>query len=213
MTPSRKKLAWILAGVLALHLIIAGAKRWGSFIDFLSGNHPNNYFSLLEPNGWQEVEVIEDVASPAIEHNGGWAGCTDLTRVLLAEKAGQTHLLRVDKSHLDDWSGPVEAEALEGEFAGLERICFFRYPLHNTYGGFGEQELIQRWDWFYYGSNAQAFIDIPEEALPRDATVQIWQRGEEYVLHFSAYIKKNEYRDGGFMEVYRALRESGCVGE
>ena len=65
MTPSRKKLAWILAGVLALHLIIAGAKRWGSFIDFLSGNHPNNYFSLLEPNGWQEVEVIEDVASPA----------------------------------------------------------------------------------------------------------------------------------------------------
>ena len=144
MTLSKKKLAWILAGVLALHLVIAGAKRMGDFMAFFYGNHPNNYFSLLAANGWQEVEVIEDVASPVSERHGGWAGCTGLTRVLLAEKAGKTHLICVDRSHLEDWSGPSEAEALEGEFAGLERICFFRYPLHNTYGGFGEQELIQR---------------------------------------------------------------------
>ena len=213
MTLSKKKLAWILAGVLALHLVIAGAKRMGDFMAFFYGNHPNNYFSLLAANGWQEVEVIEDVASPVSERHGGWAGCTGLTRVLLAEKAGKTHLICVDRSHLEDWSGPSEAEALEGEFAGLERNCFSRYPLQNTYGGFGEQELIMRWDWFYYGSNAAALLDIPDEALPQDATVQIWQRGAEYVLHFTAYLKKNEYRDGGFIQVYRALRDRGMLEE
>ena len=73
--------------------------------------------------------------------------------------------------------------------------------------------LFRSWDWFYYGSNAAALLDIPDEALPQDATVQIWQRGAEYVLHFTAYLKKNEYRDGGFIQVYRALRDGGMLEE
>lgn len=219
---TKKRVVLTVLGILALHLLVWGFQNFGEFMDFLSGNHPNNYSDTLAAAGFSNDRIIADVANPAIEHNGSWNGCTEITRVVLADKAGKSQLISLFRDHEGRWYGPDAAEPMEGDYEGLETIAWHSYPQNNTYG-FGvppeeedahpelARDLILRWDWFYHGTNAAATIEIPEEALPTDSTVQIYQRGEEYVLHFVAYLKRNQYRDGGFRQAYLALKDSGCV--
>lgn len=204
MFVSKKKLAWTAVGIVALHLLLAGAR----LLQSITGHPPNNYFETLKLHGYSEIGVIEDLAGTTLDHSGGWNGSSVQTRVLLAQKAGETHLVSLSRDDTGKWRMGQEPKLLEGEFEGLERLYFYGQYVEGSHGGIP----LRRCDWFYYGSNGLKDIEIPQEALPQDATVQIYQRNsQEYALHFTAYLKSNDYWDGGFIEVYQALKENGCV--
>lgn len=207
MYVSKKKLVWIAVGILALHLLIAGAQGAFHFLNALTGHPPNNYFEVLEKNGYSEVGVIEDLAG-STDDRGEWKGSSTQTRIILAKKDGKTHLVHLWRDDTGDWKLNEDSQALEGEFEGLERLYFFTYHVWGVLGC----PPFRRCDWFYYGSNGVRSIEIPEEALPRDSTIQIYQlNDQEYVLHFVTYLKSEDYWDGGFIEVYRALKGNGFV--
>ena len=70
---------------------------------------------------------------------------------------------------------------------------------------------IGRSDWFYHGTNAEYTVTVPEESLPVDSTLQIYQAGPEYVLHLCQYCKGDGAFDGGFEDIYRALLDNGSL--
>lgn len=146
-------------------------------------------------------------------------------RVLLAEKDGVKRLAFMEQGLLGFWKPPEAAAELSGEYEGLEYVSLSTQPPCGFYYGYDPYatadtmthtenwkfatEYISRADWFYHGTNAAQTLMLPEDSLPRDSTLQIYQNGPEYVLHLCQYCKGDGSFDGGFEEVYRAL--GGCL--
>lgn len=154
---------------------------------------------------------------------------TSCWQVLLAEKDGETRLAVMEQGFLGFWKLPEAATGLNGEYEGLEYITVSTLPpCGNDYGydpyviadtmthtdnwKFAT-EHISRADWFYHGNNAAQTLMLPDSALPKDSTLQIYQNGQEYVLHLCQYCKGNGSFDGGFDEIYQALLDNGSLKE
>ena len=148
-------------------------------------------------------------------------------RVFLAEKEGVRRIAIIEQGFLGFWGLPKAADSLNGEYEGLEYIGVYSMPAYGFQYGYDPFDMsdtmthtenlkfapvhIGRSDWFYHGTNAEYTVTVPEDALPVDSTIQIYQEGPEYVLHLCQYCKGDGSFDGGFEDIYRALLESGCI--
>ncbi len=147
-------------------------------------------------------------------------------RVILAEKEGAKRLALMEQGFLGFWGLPAPARQLDGAYQDLEHIGCQTVPPCSPFYGYDYtsvadsdrteshkyiQQHIMRSDWFYHGSNAVMTLAVPEEALPKDAALQIYQAGPEYVLHLVMYPKGSGSFDGGFATLYQALLDNGCI--
>ncbi len=148
-------------------------------------------------------------------------------RVFLAEKDGVNRLALMEQGFLGFWGLPRAADGLEGKYEDLEYITVSSAPAYGFQYGYDPFDMsdtmthtenwkfapvqIGRSDWFYHGTNAEYTVTVPEEALPVDSTLQIYQAGPEYVLHLCQYCKGDGAFDGGFEDIYRALLDNGSL--
>lgn len=169
--------------------------------------------------GYRDAVTIEEGFEYTGEANTRW-------RVILAEKDGENRLVVMEQGFLGFWELPTAADPLGGTYQGLEHISLTTVPACSPYYGYeyttvadGDRtesykyvrQHIMRSEWFYHGANAVMTLAVPEEALPRDAALQIYQAGPEYVLHLVMYTKGSGSFDGGFATLYQALLDKGCI--
>lgn len=148
-------------------------------------------------------------------------GSTTRWRAFLAEKDGISRLAIMEQGFLGFWKLSQAASDMSGEYEGLEYIgvdtqppCGFDYG-YDPYAIADTMTHTDNWKFatipvsrthrFYHGSNAAQTITIPEDSLPRDCTVQIYQNKEEYVLHLCQYCKGDGPFEVGFEDIYQAL--------
>lgn len=148
-------------------------------------------------------------------------------RAFLAQKDGETRLALMEQGFLGFWKLPQTASEMNGEYEGLELAsaytappCGFNYgydpyaaadSMTHTDNWKFATETIGRSDWFYHGTNAAQTLILPEDSLPKDSTLQIYQNGPEYVLHLCQYCKGDGSFDGGFKDIYQALLDNGSL--
>lgn len=169
--------------------------------------------------GYRHAVTIEE----GFEYTGG---TTARWRVILAEKDGVNRLALMEQGFLGFWGLPTAANQLSGEYQALEHISLVTVPASSAYYGYDYttvadndrpeshkkvQQHIMRSDWFYHGANAVMTLAVPEDALPKDAALQIYQAGPEYVLHLVMYTKGSGSFDGGFPALYQSLLDNGCI--
>ena len=179
----------------------------------------NSDSMALVLGGYGKAVVIEEGFS-YIQGTTRW-------RVVLAEKDGVNRLAVMEQGVLGFWGLPKAADSMNGEYEKLEYITEYTIPPCGNDYGYDHYviadtmthtdnwkfstENISRTDWFYHGSNATQTLMLPENALPTDSTLQIYQNGSEYVLHLIQYCKGSGSFDGGFKDIYQALVENGCL--
>lgn len=184
----------------------------------------NSYGLALFAGGYQEGALV----SEGFLYSGNYPRDIDPRhwRVSLAWKDGGNRLIYMERGFLGFWGKPQAAEELAGELAGLEYAHVISPPAPFSYygcdpaadpssmvrdnTGLGEVR-IDKMDLFYHGTNAFKTLDIPEEALPRDCTVQIVQSKEEYVLHLCLYAKGSGSFGEDIESIYKALTDNGCI--
>jgi len=204
----KRKVCGIAAAVLAVLAVTVIALRVNS--DSLA----------LALGGYGKAIVIDEGFSYISDGPGHW-------RAVLAEKDGANQLVLMEQGFLGFWGLPKAADTLKHEYDGLEYLSVTSVPAYSGFYGYDPYDLgfsmthTDNWkfaqvhsfrtDWFYHGANAAQTISVPEDALPRDSTLQIYQNGPEYVLHLISYCKGSGSFDGGFPEIYQALSDNGCL--
>lgn len=179
----------------------------------------NSISLALALGGYGKVVVIEEGFSYTPE--------TTRWRVILAERGGVNRLAIMEQGFLGFWGLPKAADSLSGEHEGLEYVVADTMPPYGYKYGYDyyviadtmthtdnwkfATERIARTDWFFHGSNAAQTLMLPENALPIDSTLQIYQNGSEYVLHLCRYIKGRNPSGSGFEDIYQALLDGGCL--
>lgn len=198
--------------VLAVLIILAAVVR------------ANSYSLALLAGGYQEEKLV----SEGFLYSGNYPRNIDPRhwRVSLTQKDGGNRLVLMERGFLGFWGMPQAAEDLAGELAGLEHIHVFSPAAPYTFYGYDPtadpssmvrdntglgEVYIQKMDLFYHGANAFKTLDIPEDALPRDCTVQIVQSKEEYVLHLCLYAKGSGSFGEDIESIYKALVDNGCI--
>lgn len=99
-----------------------------------------------------------------------------------------------------------------GNRYGYDWYAFPDSMTHTNNAAFAYQ-TINKFDSLYHVTNAMKTLSVPEQAILRDCTLQIYQEGPEYVLHFFTYVKGagGMNMKEAFQDVYRAFfREWLC---
>lgn len=111
----------------------------------------------------------------------------------------------MEQGFLGFWRLPQAAETMNGAYQAIEYTHYAAIPpsgncygydwyafpdsmTHTNNAAFAYQ-TINKFDSLYHVTNAMKTLSVPEQAILRDCTLQIYQEGPEYVLHFSAYVK------------------------
>lgn len=180
----------------------------------------NSYSLAMLIGGYRRAIIIEEgFIHSSDKGSQHW-------QVVLAEKDGAKHLALMERGGLGFWGLPQPGIPMDGEYAESEWISVLDIPASGGFYGYDfyafpdsqthensapyAYQSISKFDVFYYGNNAVKTLAVPDESLPRDSTLQIYQNGPEYVFHLSAYCKGKSSFDGGFADVYKAMQDNGC---
>ena len=118
---------------------------------------------------------------------------------------GTPALIRLEKNGLGFWSVKKLDTANEEGYAAMG---WAKFSSTQRYTATDVPRTGHIYHHVYAGNNALKLIDIPQDQIPHNLTMDIQQNGKSYVIHIITTAETSDYP--GF-DIYGLLKDNGCI--